>query len=306
MRLRWFALQLLRPYLRNTLIDKGKRFILSKLNPWNGDEDVWQRYGSRTSSLRRGGRIRCDLMYAADRSIYLTGEYELGPSRFMARVLGPGWRYIDVGANVGKHAIPAAFTADEVLCFEPNPGTRRMLEENLALNGLQSVRVLPFGLSDVEGHAALYQHELDIGGASLCASLPHTESHEIRLLRGDQIIPPSDKRTYLKIDVEGHELGVLKGLGELLSRRNCLVQVEITDAWLRLGGGSAEELFAFMRGRGYFPFALVTRTWLRTQVALVPLAEPPAQFQYDAIFAPFPRPDEVFAWAAAPQASTAG
>ena len=295
LRLRWSALELLRPYLRNRLLDKGKQLLVALLPPPAGAAALWRPLAARRARLRRGGEIHCNLIYAADRALYLTGEYEVGASRLMGRALGPGWRYIDIGANVGKHAIPAAFAADEVLCFEPNPATRALLLDNLALNDLTNVRVLPFGLSDEETEAALYQNGLDIGGASLQA-MAHDQAYPVRVVRGDEVVPRSDKRTYIKIDVEGHELQALRGLAGVLSAEDTVVQAEVTDEWLKAAGGGAQELFDFMQALGYRAFALSARTLVHTDVRLERLWAPRPDRQYDVIFARFERPEQLLAW----------
>ncbi len=58
---------------------------------------------------------------------------------------------------------------------------------------------------------------------------------------------------FVKIDVEGYEQRVLAGFETLLARESVVVFAEITDAWLRDLGGSAEALFDAMRARGFPP-----------------------------------------------------
>jgi hypothetical protein len=62
----------------------------------------------------------------------------------------------------------------------------------------------------------------------------------------------------VKIDVEGHELAVLKGAVATLGRYHPLLLVEIRSEFLRQAGTSRDAVYAFLKELGYAPF--VTRS----------------------------------------------
>ena len=116
------------------------------------------------------------------------------------------------------------------------------------------------------------------------------------MVKGDSVIAADGHPVYLKIDVEGFEEHVLRGFNNLLSERNVVVQVEVTSEWLRKAGGSAESLFSFMAGLGYFAYKVKTKSGIRTQPDLIRLANPVNDFQYDVYFLPFDNLNDFFAW----------
>src|SRR5205823_178481 len=80
----------------------------------------------------------------------------------------------------------------------------------------------------------------------------------VRVRRGEfleQMIDPS-RPVIMKVDVEGFELQVLKGIGRLLERRELAIIVEVTPEWLVKLGESVEELLEFTRSHGFLCSAL--------------------------------------------------
>jgi FkbM family methyltransferase len=297
-RLRWWAMLAASPYLQNRRVDRGKWFLLQRLNPSPGNHDAWARFGRRIATLPTGGRIECDLVHNADRTLYLTGEYEPFSTRLIRRILDRGWRFVDIGGNVGKYTIFVAPIVDHVLCFEPNPVTLERLKANLALNDFDNVRLFELGLSDAAGEAQIFLAGDDLGGASVLKHSEDMEPHDIRLEVGDAVIEPHETlRTYVKIDVEGLELRVLRGLPRLLASRDVVVQLELTDTLLRRDGGSAAELIELMRGHGYHTYRFDHLTRVRSETVLTRLDRPSSDFQYDVLFTRHASADEFLSWA---------
>ncbi len=127
---------------------------------------------------------------------------------------------LDVGANVGhwSRLVSAYFPSADIYAFEPSKETFSELESNLSDN--KNIKVFNFGLGETNSTEVLYSDEALSGKASLTKrNLKHfninfdkTENITIKRLDsflGEFSIVPN----LLKIDVEGHELSVLKGLG---------------------------------------------------------------------------------------------
>lgn len=117
----------------------------------------------------------------------------------------------DVGANIGTHALLFAAAGARVIAFEPHRPTTVALRKNIALNNAD-VDVLEAALSNETtsstmastGDPAAGTHHIDSDG----------DGEQISLVRGDDVNKPSP--AILKIDVEGHELEALEGMGDLL------------------------------------------------------------------------------------------
>jgi len=293
---RWLLLRALSPYLRNRWIDRGKWFLIYHLNPKPGRDLSWDRLGIRECRMRGGSRIQCDLRHSAHRFVYFTGEYEVALTRFVSSVVGSNWTFVDVGANVGHYSLIAAPLVREVFSLEPNHRSRVALEANVRLNQFTNVRILPLAAGSDEAELVLHQSGDDIGGASLVHRSPGMDDQRVRVVRGDDVVDPTSGPTYLKVDVEGFEDHALRGFSRLLSRDDVVVQVEVTDSWLRRGGSSAEELFGRLASFGFRPNVVRVRSFIRSRPQLVPIEAPLCDFQYDAVFHKRTSVDAFWAW----------
>jgi len=159
-------------------------------------------------------------------------------------LISPGTRVLDIGANVGIYSLPWAAVNPGVTvhCFEPNPAVRARLARNVALNRLGSrVRLHSEALSDRTGSATLYGSDdmssLNQGVYSGRQAAPV----EVPLARLDDVLggegPPV---SLIKIDVQGHELEVLRGAETLVSRHRPALILEHEDDLYR-SGAEAEQ-----------------------------------------------------------------
>ncbi len=149
---------------------------------------------------------------------------------------------LDVGANVGSHSINFARVADTVYAFEPQPRTFYNLCANLLLNLVYNVLPLNIALGSYDGQTNV---------ANLDPTQPNTPMG-VQVGNGAQQIPMRTIDTleispvhFIKIDVEGHELEVLKGAVETLDRENPIVFVEIHEK------GLIQPIIDLMEGHGY-------------------------------------------------------
>jgi len=140
---------------------------------------------------------------------------------------------LDVGANLGAYsaAVIARYPDCSLHAFEPSPVNATHLRERFKGNPL--VRIHEVALSHNEGEACLWADRPGSGLASLSERrLDHfgirlTESVQVRTARLDRFAKHADIREidWVKLDVEGHELFVLEGMGSLLESI-ALVQFE--------------------------------------------------------------------------------
>lgn len=175
--------------------------------------------------------------------------------------------FLDVGANFGVWtlALAAAHPKAHVYCFEPTPNTFAVLSENIALNGFRNVTPLQLAASDSEG---VFSYQLTEKTSQYNRLTPFKPS-AVDLDRGRFIDARTievktaglddfcrsrriDKIGFLKIDVEGAELSVLRGAETLLrSRAIELICIEVDPENLREMGDSLEDLASFVREKGY-------------------------------------------------------
>ena len=165
----------------------------------------------------------------------------------------------DIGSHAGLYTLAAlAAGARYVHAFEPLSRVRVQLEENVALNRFgESVSAWPFCISDRDGLATL----LDPGGASPgSATLSESFAATHPVAAGYQGIEAATRSVdsfctshsitdldLIKIDVEGHEAAVLRGMRESVQRFRPAVLIEVLG---EIEGDLALE-FEHLRRAGY-------------------------------------------------------
>jgi FkbM family methyltransferase len=162
-----------------------------------------------------------------------------------------GTDLIDVGANIGYNTLMFS-DYGPVHSFEPL--FFPIIEKNISQNELKHPVVLhKYGLSDETKIAKIYvtkminEGYINYGASSLYLTENHNEndSHEISLKRLDDIYTGTP--SFMKVDVEGHDLEVLKGAENILRKHHPALIIEVIDeAW-----HNKEDIFNFIRNIGY-------------------------------------------------------
>ena len=210
-----------------------------------------------------GGRLLCHLDDWIPWNVYLYGNYQV-EARYEQVMLGFAEQagvVVDVGANIGYYSVQfGLITSGRVYCFEPMIYQHRILKQNLALNGLCNVSPLKMILSDKEGTARIYFAGTDNSGMS-SLEYPRNEFEEVVSTTLDMFAAREglDRVDVLKIDVEGHELNVLKGANDLLAQGKINhLFVEINQITLRFGGTSPNQICSYLGQFGYAPASIKT------------------------------------------------
>ncbi|MDB6453514.1 FkbM family methyltransferase [Falsirhodobacter sp. 20TX0035] len=157
--------------------------------------------------------------------------YEAEELDSLREVLPEGMVVLDVGANVGNHALWFALFggASRVVVVEPNPLALEPLVANVLSNGLDGVIDLDrigFGLSNRnEGGFFMKAHDRNLGATKMFADA----GGNLEVRRGDEAFADLTP-DLIKIDVEGMEVEVLQGLDQLVARVRPVLMVEVDDA----------------------------------------------------------------------------
>jgi FkbM family methyltransferase len=138
---------------------------------------------------------------------------------------------LDVGANIGNHALALHSLCKRLLAFEPGQRAWSMLEENVKVNSPNNIEAFNFGLSDAAARQTLYVNAAgNLGGSSLQPDHKSGEFTEetVELRVGDVVVDELavDDIDFMKVDVEGHEEYVFKGMANTMAKCRPLVLVE--------------------------------------------------------------------------------
>jgi FkbM family methyltransferase len=167
----------------------------------------------------------------------------------------------DVGAFQGLLTLYFAKQARQVICYEPNPKNRIRLNENLALNGIDNVRVRDVGVGSQRQNLAMVYNPLMPGGASVeprtVEQLQHAKTsvlrEDIRITTLDieffeEALPRPD---FIKIDIEGWELEALKGGRNILTTCRPALFLEMHGETMNEKKRKAAEIVACLNEFGY-------------------------------------------------------
>lgn len=165
--------------------------------------------------------VRPDVTLALDYGDWLQHELLCGRDHepltlaCLEHLLFPGALFVDVGANIGLFSLLASRKVGptgRVIAVEPNPVALRRLRQNLALNPTLAVEVIEAAASDHVGEVALTQpDDWNLGGT--CVS--DTGTTRVRCAPMAELLVPfrlARPPDVIKIDVEGHEPAVIRGL----------------------------------------------------------------------------------------------
>lgn len=130
---------------------------------------------------------------------------------------------VDAGAQIGSFTVKVAKKAKKVIAFEPEPSNFELLCINT--RELENVEIHSSALWSKSGNAKLKHHRLNVGGSTLLNLSPAISDYEIDVetVRLDDIINEVD---FLKMDVEGAELEVLRGSKRLLETQHPVIAME--------------------------------------------------------------------------------
>jgi FkbM family methyltransferase len=168
---------------------------------------------------------------------------------------------IDVGANVGQYSVLFARLVGaegRVLAFEPVPRTFGVLRSVLRGLGIGNVDPRRMALGDVDGSTAmtevLDEDGLPEPGLAHLASSSGGGTVDVSVARLDTLRAgsiPFARCAFMKIDVEGAELAVLRGASGVLATDRPAVMVEVDRGMSARYGCTPEQTLAFLADLGY-------------------------------------------------------
>jgi FkbM family methyltransferase len=235
------------------------------------------RYGIHATSLseiRFLSRTACQIAYLGDQQIlcrilgcyllfadatdinvaphlYMNGYWEDWLTFVMLQTLQPGWNCIDVGANHGYYTLLAAGAvgaSGRVLALEPNAKLAGLVNQSLTINGFSSyATAMPVAASDKAGETVkLVVPKGNTGGASIYHSINETvDVMEAETVTIDALTVDWERVDFIKIDIEGAELLVWRGMQETIRRNpDIIIVLEFGSCRYADARGFLEEIVA--------------------------------------------------------------
>jgi FkbM family methyltransferase len=184
---------------------------------------------------------------------------EPGTIAWLEKNLRPGVVFWDVGANIGCYSLFAAQRGVDVCAFEPHLANARSLLRNVRANGLElKVKVITSPLGDRSGWRQFF-YANDVGGSSGSQLGPAVDEHgkpfqpvacETKWATTGDIVS-RDTGSWpdvIKIDVDGLELSVLRGMTEILFQIDGKLPLSIQ---VEIHAHTNADIVEFLDGYGY-------------------------------------------------------
>ena len=200
--------------VRRTLILLGKNEIKININNFIFNVDIRESIERKTYFLKS---------YEKDRMLYLTNTRRSNI-------------FIDIGAHIGFYSILTSDYFKQIYSYEPNFRNYQKLQENIKQNKLEKkIRTFNYGLGEkkqeIKGISKNKGGLIQTSGFSI--SEKNKTGEDVLVLKGDNVVKLVNEYITIKIDVEGFEYNVLKGLKKTLKNNNCFLQIEIWDKNLK-------------------------------------------------------------------------
>lgn len=173
---------------------------------------------------------------------------------------------IDLGANIGWYTTVLSRLAGlsgSVIAVEPIPETFGLLSEVVQKLNLHNVKPLNCAVSDTDGHGVMELPRFDYGGTNFymahlvsgSTAASAADRVEVPLRSLDSIVSGQDlsRVTFIKCDVEGHELAVLKGATKFFEKVRPPMMIEVAGTAAQQDDPK-NEFFTIMKGYGYSPY----------------------------------------------------
>lgn len=166
-------------------------------------------------------KINLDTKNFIDSSIYYTGDYEAYLKKHFKNIIKKGDFILDIGANIGFHTLYFAEltgVSGKVFSFEPIQVNFDALQRNIKLNQFPQITAINKALGNTNSQMKIHidQQAQNPGAFNLLDSGP--KNTVIDCIKGDDFLEQNqiEKINFIKIDVEGFEYEVFKGLSKTI------------------------------------------------------------------------------------------
>ncbi|MGP3924646.1 FkbM family methyltransferase [Streptomyces sp. 8N616] len=252
---------LCRWYVRHAPGSLGKASLAAQyLNPRLRDHPR-----QRVAGTRSGTRFAVDTQDLIQRYLYLFGVWEPHLTRWLERRLRPGDVFVDIGANIGYYSVLASRLVGaegQVVAVEASPAFHDRLLSNAGINACDNVRAVNTAVSDRDELLTfILVSSRNMGANSIvpydgaAESTFEAEAHPLpEVLTEDELT----RARVIKIDVEGAEGAVVRGLAPALDRLrpDAELTIEVTPQRMADLGDSVDELLDALSKHGFHTYRL--------------------------------------------------
>jgi FkbM family methyltransferase len=153
--------------------------------------------------------------------------------------------FIDIGGNIGTFLSQFIDKCDRAVVFEPIPNLNKVIEQSMEFNNDSKVTLVKKALGDAPGKVKM----LDNNNSSVVSGNINEDVIEVSTV--DSEIMHLSKVDFMKIDVEGYELKVLKGSDAAIRKYRPVMLIELHVDFLKHYGEDYLDVIRFLEERNY-------------------------------------------------------
>lgn len=222
-----------------TLIKRAERKLFpQKIKPPVQDGDKYKILGN--------------WMYIDDKDSMQLSKYALynkEQTQLIKKLVKKKHTVLDIGAHIGYFTLIMAKQAKQVYAFEPEARNFQILTKNIELNKLSNVKLNNVAVAEFKGKTTLHLCEMNGGMHRIYPSKWCKEGIvQVETVRIDDLIQEAD---FIKMDIEGAELGALRGMIKLLKICHPTIIMEFHPPSIEEYGANPRDIYDFMTSLGY-------------------------------------------------------
>jgi len=182
------------------------------------------------------------------------GRFEFGTEDFFRSILKEGMNVLDIGANLGIYTLHALAAGCHVYSYEPTPKVFNILLDNIGINGFEPTgraQTYNLAVSDTEGEMKFAIYESLNGHNTFFPSDENDKTIQVKTVSLDNHLARLSHVDVAKIDVEGAEYLVLKGMRGIIARNPHLkIIMEFAPSHLKRAGKDPLDFIQQIRSMG--------------------------------------------------------
>lgn len=215
--------------------------------------------GNKMYSGMKGLPSACERTFQA---YIVRGGWEEETTRLFREVAKEGDVIVDLGANIGYYTLLAARivgSEGRVYAFEPDPSNYKLLVNNITLNDFTNVVTEEKAVSDKMGTLTFYLNAQDMGAHTIYKTEKYRKVIVVESVTLDKYFEGREcPVNIVKMDIEGAELAVLKGMGNIMKMNKGLkIFIEFHLPWIRRAGVEPEYFASLLLNHYKFAVTVI-------------------------------------------------
>ena len=193
------------------------------------------------------------------KSLIFQEHSESNETKFLKKIINSGQTVLDIGANMGWYSVHFSKwvgQSGKIFAFEPVPEIHEELSSNIKLNFCQNIVVLNCALGNKNEKIFFNVSDFEGGSGASSENLKFGKKIEVLKRKLDDVMTEQnvDNIDFIKIDIEGGELNMLKGAEKLIEKHKPKMLLEIVDIHCDRFGYLPEDVCNFLFNKGYDGF----------------------------------------------------